>query len=244
MVLSLDVDKQSHVPIYVQLSDQIRSAIQAGELSVADQLPSETKLARRFAVSPMTIRHGLQILVHEGVLQRERGKGTFVRQQPVMHQLERLNSFTEDLRERGMVPESVSLDFRILVPPEAVRVNLQLRENEEARYVKRLRRANGVGVGVHETFLLREIDIDEDELDSAGSLYDLLGRKGVNISGGWETIEACSAPDEVAELLGVARGAPVMRIIRTTSDEAGRPVEYVIAHYRSDLYRYSVQLSR
>jgi GntR family transcriptional regulator len=244
MLMSLRVDKQSHIPIYIQLSDQIRSAIQRGEIAIADQLPSETELARRFAVSPMTVRHGLQILVHEGVLQRERGKGTFVRQQPVMHQLERLNSFTEDLRERGMVPESAILDFRTVVPPEAARVNLQLRENEEARYVKRLRRADGVAVGVHEAFVRSEIDIDKDELDTVGSLYELLARKGVVITGGRETIEACSAPDEVAELLGLARGAAVMRIIRTTSDVGGRPVEYVIAHYRGDLYRYSVQLSR
>jgi GntR family transcriptional regulator len=244
MKLPVRIDKTSHTPIYVQVSEQIRTLINSGQIKVNDRLPSETYLAEKLELSPMTIRQALQQLVHEGILHRERGKGTFVSQRPVVHQLERLTSFTEDMQDRGINPKTAIIEFDYREMPDEVREYLGLAVQEKACFIKRLRLADGLPAGVHEAYLSPIVGITREELEDNGSLYSLMESRGYMITGGSETLEACGASQDIAELLQIEPGSPVLRVIRTTHDRKQQNIEYVIAHYRGDLYKYYVSLSR
>ncbi len=70
-------------PVYIQIHNEIKKAIEAGKWSVGDRIPSERELAVQFNVSRMTLRQAIQTLVEEGILERFVGSGTFVANQKV-----------------------------------------------------------------------------------------------------------------------------------------------------------------
>lgn len=72
------LDSSSHEPLYVQLANTLREQIRMGELKPQERLDPETEIASRLAVSRGTVRQSLDLLVHEGLLNRAQGKGTFV----------------------------------------------------------------------------------------------------------------------------------------------------------------------
>lgn len=68
----------SHVPVYVQLADEVQRQIEAGELSVGARLPGERDLAERYHVALGTVRRAVQELRDRGLVVTTHGKGTFV----------------------------------------------------------------------------------------------------------------------------------------------------------------------
>ena len=94
---------------HVQVREHVRSLIEAQPPGSA--APSERELVARFGVARMTVRQALDALVAEGLLERIPGRGTFVAQPPKT--AGRLTSFTEEIRRRGMLPESQTLLARV-----------------------------------------------------------------------------------------------------------------------------------
>lgn len=80
--MDLKIDKNSPLPIYHQLSAQLRDMIKGGELKPGDRLPAEMDISKSLGISPMTARQAYTRLVEDGLLQRFHGKGTFVGPRP------------------------------------------------------------------------------------------------------------------------------------------------------------------
>ena len=78
MEISVDIDKRSGVPIYVQLAEQIRLLIRRGRLSEGDAMPTVRSLAVELGVNANTVARVYRDLQHEGLLRLQRGIGTFV----------------------------------------------------------------------------------------------------------------------------------------------------------------------
>lgn len=239
----IQMDKTSPVPIYFQLKQGLEQLIESGRLTVGEPLPSENELSRAFHISPMTVRRAMSELVNAGYVYRERGRGTFVAPQRMQHQLENLTSFTEDMRNRNLHPSSRILLFESVPPPEAVAARVALPAEAKMTRIKRLRFSNETPVGVHDSYL-NVAGIDRDELEAVGSLYSLLESKGIIMDEGDEAIEAVAASAEVAGLLNVPAGAPLLQTTRFSWDRDGHLIEYVVALYHADLYRYTLRLKR
>src|SRR5256885_17236720 len=111
-------------------------------LSVGQAIPSERQLSAELGVSRLTVRAALDDLVREGLLVRRRGSGTFVSEPKIAQELT-MTSFTEDMRRRGMVPGSRTLELR--VSPAGARLGrvLHVSPSEPVLAVKRLRLADG-----------------------------------------------------------------------------------------------------
>ena len=238
------IDKKSRIPLYIQLSDQIRSGINEGTLQVSNQLPSETKISRNLGLSPMTVRQALQELVSEGILRRERGKGTFVKHPPQPHQLDRLTSFSEEMTAQGRTAGAKILECIYRAAPENIAEKLNITTGDLALFIKRMRFSDGVVVGLHETWLPQTVTITREELESQSSLYALLEKKGHQIGESEETLVSVAASRSIASLLDLKNREPILQVSRRTMDKQKNVIEYVIAHYRGDLYEYSVKLHR
>src|SRR5205085_5290372 len=75
------------------------------QLGVGEAIPSERRLSTDLGVSRLTLRAALDELVREGYLVRRHGSGTFVGEPKIAQQLT-LTSFSDDMRRRGMIPDS------------------------------------------------------------------------------------------------------------------------------------------
>lgn len=241
--LQVSVDKSSAIPIYRQIEESIRRSIGSGLLRPYDRLPSENELTRELNISPMTIRQAMNSLVHEGVIYRERGKGTFVAPRHIEHPLTHMVGFSEDMRALGLRPGSQILSFERISAPDSVAQLLKIEVGAPVLHIRRLRSANDYPVGVHNTFL-PGLDVDRNELEQSGSLYQLFEQNGVIIHESLDEIEAIAADDEMHSLLHVPMKTPLLMVQRVSFTETKQPVELVYAIYRSDFYRYKIQLKR
>jgi GntR family transcriptional regulator len=239
----LSIDRSSAIPIYQQLQQQIEQLIVTGVWRLKEPLPSETMLADRLGISVMTVRQAMAQLVNKGLIYREKGRGTFVTPQPLDHYLQRLESFSEDMRARSLRPSSRLLMFERVPAAERIAEELGLVPDEDVLYVRRLRLVEERPVALHDAYLTCT-DLSREDLEAVGSLYTLLERNGIELIEARETLEAIVADGEQAVLLGVRRGDPLLKATRLTWGRDRAPLELVFAFYWADFYRYTVRLKR
>jgi GntR family transcriptional regulator len=239
----LRIAKDSSVPIYQQLQRQLEDLIANGTWRPSEPLPSETMLAARLEISVMTVRQAMTQLVNKGLIYREKGRGTFVIPRPLEHTLHRLESFSEDMRARGLNPASHTLSFEVVPAPDHIAASLNIEPGTSVLHLRRLRLVEGRPVALHDAHV-NTIQITRAELDAVGSLYTLLEQRGIELAEADETLEATTADAVTGELLQVPRGAPLLKVTRLTWDRRHMPVEVVTALYRADFYRYTIHLRR
>src|SRR5689334_15873200 len=110
------VDKRSVTPVYVQIAEGISALLHSGAFPAGTALPPERVLCGQYDVSRMTLRHAMEILEREGLIESHRGRGTFVSPKKIQKQQQELRSFTEEIQKRGGVPESKLISFGLVAP--------------------------------------------------------------------------------------------------------------------------------
>lgn len=75
------INPASGIPIYLQIGQQIKTAVASGALQPGDQLPSVRELALELTINPNTAAKAYQELEREGIITTIRGKGTFIANQ-------------------------------------------------------------------------------------------------------------------------------------------------------------------
>jgi GntR family transcriptional regulator len=214
-------------------------------LGVGDAIPSERQLGIDLGVSRLTVRAALDEHVREGYLVRRRGAGTYVAEPKVAKGIN-INSFSDDMRERGMQPASRTLDLSVI--PAGARLGriLHVSPAEPVVAVKRLRLADGEPMAIELLHVRQALvpGMTASDLEQ-NSFYDLLAsRYDLSIIGGSQTIEPTVTNEEESAALGVPLHSPAFLFERTSRDDSGRIVEFVQSVYRGDRYRIVTELSR
>lgn len=228
-----------HLWLRRQLQDLARG------LKPGEALPGERHLEEMYGVSRITVRRAISDLVQDGELVREKGKGTFVTHGMVRSVLH-LASFNEDMRAAGFEPSTRVITADLVDPPAAAATHLRLRKVERAYRLRRLRLANGTPVSVDESWLPAALLPNLLAEDLTGSLYRVLSASGQTVRWVQQTVQASAATAEVAHLLEIAEGAPVLLFHRRSfsgPEEPGTPIEYSTSTYRSDRYQVSMTLT-
>ncbi len=238
--------KSGPVPRYYQLMEFIRERIRNGEWAPGTAIPSERELCERHGVSRMTARQSISLLVDEGLLYREQGKGTFVGRPKFPQQLLSLTGFTEEMRVRKQRPGARVLEARMWNADEDTAERLRIKTGQPVYRLRRLRLADTDPLAIENTCVcfigcerLLDYDLEHD------SLYRILTEHfDMPPVGAEQEIEADLASDEDARLLGVDPGSPVLRTRRITTTRRGRPIEFASSIYRGDKYRFYTRLAR
>jgi GntR family transcriptional regulator len=212
-------------------------------LAVGQAIPSERQLTQDFGVSRLTVRAAIDELVRDGYLDRRHGSGTYVTEPKIAQPLT-LTSFSDEMRRRGMLPGSRTLELTITTA--GARLAHRLAVSPEARVVrvKRLRLADATPMAM-EVLNVPEVlvpGLTRADFDNH-SFYELLReRYDIVIASGTQTIEPTVTNEEESEVLGVPLHTPAFLFERTTVSESGRIVEFVRSIYRGDRYRLVADL--
>jgi len=243
------IDRDSPLPYYYQIAQVLREAIEdVGADEAAQQqeevaLPSEPTLSELFGVTRGTVRHALAILQREGLLYREKGRGTFIKRRRVELDLTHLCSITEHMRSREWEPTYRVLRVQQLLPRPKVQQGLHLEPDVPVWEIRRLRLASREPVSFEWSYIPVRLAEGLDRQDLTQSLYDILkDRYGLELKTADQTIRTRLADAEEAQLLGVEAGAPIFVITGTISDSHGLPVEHSRSLWRGDRYDLQVRL--
>nr|HMQ56037.1 GntR family transcriptional regulator [Anaerolineae bacterium] len=220
------LNKTEGVALYVQVREILRDQIKTGVLKPGQKLPAEDELATQFGVSRMTVRQGISDLSDEGVLYRRRGIGTFVTQFHVERDHNRLTDFLETARAEGFEAE-VRLLSREVVPAKLmVAKALALQETEPVIRIQTLRLANDVPMTIYDEYVPYKMcpELLTEDLRSRPA-WQILETYGYVIKRAVQRIEARAADEDVASVLNIEEGAPILFKNRIISAEDGTPVE-------------------
>ena len=212
-------------------------------LDVGDAIPSERQLGSDLGVSRLTVRAALDELVREGYLVRRRGAGTFVAEPKVAKGID-VSSFSDDMRRRGFVPASRTLDLRAVPAGARLGRMLHVSPAEPVLSIKRLRLADGEPMAIELLNVRASLvpGLTGDDLEQS-SFYDLLAsRYQVEIVAGTQTVEPTVTNDEESTVLGVPLHSPALLFERVTRTITGDVVEFTTSTYRGDRYRLVTEL--
>jgi GntR family transcriptional regulator len=213
-------------------------------LTTGDSIPSERQLSIDLGVSRLTVRAALDDLVREGYLVRRRGAGTFVSEPKVAKGVGSVSSFSDDMRERGMKPESRTLDLQVVQAGARLGRMLHVSPSEPVAVIKRLRLADSEPMAIELLHVRQSLvpGLLANDLE-VHSFYDLLAaRYGVEIVGGTQTVEPTVTNEEESGVLGVPLHSPALLFERVTRSAAGDIVEFTSSTYRGDRYRLVSEL--
>jgi GntR family transcriptional regulator len=230
-------------PLYRQLVDWLRADL--ASRAPGDRIESELQLARRFGVSRFTVTRAIEILVDEGLVNRQRGLGSFVAAPSLRRTPSYLLSFTEAVLSLGRVASHRLLSFGS-VP---WREGLPYPEDAPLIGLDRLRLVDRIPTAIHRSIVSTEIASaiglnSEVAAEPRFSLYRLFDNAGLTVSRGVETLRAREATPEEAELLELGNDRVVMAVQRHTFAADGAILDAVDAVYDARRYAYRAEARR
>ncbi len=202
---------------YQEIADELRRRV--SDAAPGSLLPSESELSAEFSASRVTIRRALELVRDDGLIAARQGFGWFVSTEPVRQSLERLGTIESQLETSGRDAARQVIEFQFEAPPPHVR---KLLGSNRVLRVKRVNLADGEPFAVVTVWCPAAIGqkLSMDDVERS-PFYELLD---VELRGATQTIGADSAEPELAELLAVPVGAPLLKCQRITTDLSGRPV--------------------
>ena len=237
---SIDVlDRDSSVPLYVQLEKVLRAKIDSGEWQPNQRIPSENELNKLYGLSRMTARGVLSKLVAEGVLFRVPGKGTFLAARKFEAVSPAYRGVREQLEAAGYETTTAVLHSGVEAPPARVRDRLGLPEGAEVHAIHRLRSVQGEPISLHHSYVPAVLAPGLDAHDAGSEQLCVILEKhyGLAMKEVAEHLEAAAASAEEAEVLRMRRGHPVLRLEDVISDGQGTTFEYSTIVFRGDKIR-------
>ena len=246
--MNIIVDKQSAVPYYVQVKESVRALIAGGKLQAGDMLTTEVGLSDQLGISRLVVHRAYRELVTEGLLIRKRAKGTFVSppSQRSYTVVGPLFSVTENMTRDGLKPSNKILLQEVITADEEIGSQLKLPEGTQVIHLHNLRLVDQLPFSIEDMYLpaerfpaLAETDMNNRSVYATlEKLYDAHPQEALDL------VAAGSATREEAWLLGINKGAPVMRLRRTSTDRRGLAVEYSKVVFHAERYQFVARVQR
>lgn len=223
---------RSGLPLKEQLYVVLRDQILRGLYAPGDLIPSEGRLGELFGVSRITVRKAMADLEAEGLIDKQQGRGTYVRQRLPAQRPAATLGFLDSLRKQAQNTKVQVLDFGIADPPPAVALQLQLARGERAVHAVRLRSVQGTPMMVTDAWIPEHLgkSITRARLNRQ-ALYEILMARGVQFGRVVQDITAAPADPHRAGLLDVAVGSPLMQMQRLLYGIDRHPVQFMTVHF-------------
>lgn len=241
---SVSIDRQSLVPLYAQLKEQILRLL-AEHTKPSERFFTDSELIEMFGVSRITVRAAVRELVQEGHLYRVRGLGTFRSTPKVVGRLDQLQSFFRDWTAQG---RSVSASVRVAKwtkCPEWAAEPLAVAEGSRILYIHRIRSADGIPIASDYRYLPEAIGrhVSVTLLRSKMILEILAERIPADPPASVRfSIGAAAAASQDARLLKIPNGAPVLVRTHLLVSRLNRPMSVGKSIYRADVTNWSIDL--
>jgi GntR family transcriptional regulator len=236
---------QSAVARYLQLGTLFRRRVETGQWPIGEQIPTVDELAQECGVAKLTIRQALGLLEEEGLIDRFRAKGTFVKARPARELWCEVHT---DLSGMLMAREGATIEV-LSERKQSALPALQLQAGTPAASYRALRRRHS---REEQPFLLADLYIDERltpkiakaAYTSKTALRLIMDIPGLKIASVRQTLTIGTADLETSLLLKVPLNAPVAYIQRVAIDDLGSVALLTTGIYRGDVVRLEMHTDK
>lgn len=239
------IDKNSLVPFYLQIEQQLTDQISAKVIKPGDPIPTEAALCEIYGVSRMTARKAVDYLVRQGRVARFRGRGTFVidhrHQQKTTLPLDRHFTSSDIARELDQTIENQVLEFRKVVAEADIAALLNLPEGSQVYFMIRLRMLDEKPFVYEKCWMISEPFPDLTREVLSASKYDYLKQRGYKPAGSHKMISAELPANKIRQALDLSRDEPILhaRSIAYCTDKT--PFEVADIYYNQRYFRFSLE---
>ena len=237
---------QGPTPLYFQLKNIIKSKIISNELKGQARLPSEAELCTEYSVSRATVRQALSELQKEGLIYRDRGKGTFVTDGAGLKQLA-LKGTIENLIASGRGTRIKVLEYKEAPPPSHMAKILQLEKPQNVFQLELARWIRKGPFGYSLIYLPPHLGrmVSRNELTETTEIITFLEKKmNERVHRASQSINVGLANGMVAKNLSIKPNSPVLIIEREYYARNGSIMFAALTYFRPDLYKYRIELTR
>jgi len=236
------VDETLAVPLYHQVYLILRENIQAMTYPAGTPLPSESMLCEEFKVSRITIKRAMRRLVADGLVNRQRGRGTFIAD-GATGQLkpDALDDLLQSVQAIGASTDVQYLSNDFVEPSPDIAERLNVMAGDKALKSSHLRMSDNQPLAIITTYVPTPV---AKMLDPSTELKPMLVRlndAGIAVARADQEVTATLAEPAAALQLAIEVGSPLLKLTRLVFNDTDRPVEWLSALYRAD--RYAVRTS-
>ena len=234
---------QSKSPLYYQLAEIIINDIKEKNLQENDRILTEREYCEKYNLSRSTVRQAIAYLEKKGYIYKVQGCGTFVSSRVMKQKLLKFYSFTEEAKKQGKTPSSKILSFKEKKADEKICKELNINKDDKVYELQRLRLADDEVVMYEKTYLLeKKMQGLSKNILLENPLYDILqNRYNISFTKATERFSVLLADENIAEILTIHQGSPIIRLQRWTY--AGMEIiEYTVSLVRGDRFEFEVEL--
>jgi len=241
------VADKSYKPMYKQIKDKILNDIINQVYKPGEIIPSQNEFAKNYGVSRVTVQQAFNELIYSGILYTQKGKGTFVSDLPTDNYNDRISGFSASVERIGYKAYTKVLAIENINANKKLSDALKIEMGQAVIHLKRLRSINDIFVALENSFLpysmVSQINFDKDKFENKSLYQNLSNNAGIVFGYAEEKIRAIVSSDEVASLLKIDSGEPLLYVKRKTYDIQGQPFEYCENYLRSDIYGISIRMN-
>lgn len=235
------VDRDSALPLWAQVLGDLRRRLARGEFE--SHFPGDEELRAQYGVSRHTVREAVRQLQAEGVVERGRGRGSFVRERMIEQPMGSFYSLFRSVEAQGFVQRSIVRQLEERQDADAAEM-LGRAADEPLVYLERLRLADDEPIVLDCSWLPAALARPLLGVDfTRTALYrELHVRCGIEANAGWERLSPALPTREQRELLGLPAGQPLLAVERLTLRDT-TPVEWRHGLVRQDRFAYVARWS-
>jgi DNA-binding GntR family transcriptional regulator len=236
-------DDPKRTPIYLKIAETLAERIASGTYEPTKRLPSESQLCAEFAVSPLTVRKALSILINQGLVWSEQGRGTFVRSPSLSDAVFTLDELSGRLLDEGTEIRLLSASSK--KADEAVAKMLGVEAGTRVIHLRRLVLNEAKRPVIYHTeYVVHDPrrPLVESQLQMTSPHGLLESGRGRGFTRGEIKLRAVSLDDEAAQALGQAPGAPALRLEHIFRENNGRQVSWGEFFLNADLFQLETVL--
>jgi len=214
----------------------IKEQIEKKIYSEGQLIESESELCDVLGISRMTVRKALDELVSDGVVYKEKGRGTFVARKPKYSEFKCGVGFTEEAKKRGMKASTKDSTLELCEADESTAKIFHVPVGSKVWKVTRVRCANDIPIVYLSEYYLYSLCPDLDEEIVKHSIYSHLAAKGVHYAFLDQKLQAVLCPKDIAKKLDIEEGHPLIKMSLITYMKNGIAFNCGDEYYLTDKY--------
>ena len=230
---------------YLEIKDELKNQILSKKYNIGDKISSERELADFYNVTRVTVQKAMNLLEQEGFIERIHGKGMFVLSNSESNiyilnneKSDSILGFSREFKNNVKISSKL-IKFHTKKAGKGIGKFLGIDENDEIYFIRRVRLMDNIPVLVEDSNIpLKIINKIPKEVLETGSLYEYIEKiTDKKITDADSIIEASLFNEELAELLEIKAGSPMLKISEVTRLDDKRAFNYSYSYNRADIFR-------